>query len=164
MSSYIYKITNTITEKVYIGYTSSTVENRWLQHKNNALKQESNRKFYNAIRKYGTDVWTIEVISETITVNEAKEQEIAFIELYDSYHNGYNATKGGDGNNGIIMSAESNMKRSEALKGVSKSPETVEKFRQRRSTPEENAKRSEAHIGMKKPWVKWSNEQIEKEQ
>ena len=40
--------------------------------------------------------------------------------MYNSYNNGYNSTLGGDGNNGIIMSEESNLKRSKKLKGVKK--------------------------------------------
>lgn len=160
MMAVVYKITNRITSKVYIGYTSLSVEDRWNQHKLDAFRKISNRKFYNAIRKYGTEVWDIETLLTTETVNEAKEHEIKYIMLHDSYNTGYNATRGGDGNNGIIMSEESNIKRSKALKGIPKSPETVEKFKQRRSTPEENAKRSASHKGMKKPWVKPTPEQI----
>lgn len=158
----VYKITNTVTNKIYIGYTSLSIEDRWNQHKFDALKQESNRKFYNAIRKYGTEVWNLELLCETSTVNEAKEKEISYIALFDSYNTGYNATKGGDGNNGIIMSEESNIKRSQALKGKKKSPETVEKFKARKQTEETNAKIGRAHLGKKKPWVKWNHEQIVK--
>lgn len=158
----VYKITNTINNKIYVGYSSLSIEHRWRQHKAHALKTSSNRKFYNAIRKYGVNVWEIELLTSVDTVNEAKIQEIKFIELYNSYVTGYNSTKGGDGNNGIIMTPESNEKRSNALKGVAKSAETIEKFKNRKNTEESNAKRSRAHKGMKKPWVKWSAEQIRK--
>lgn len=158
----IYKFTNIITEKSYIGWTGRTLEKRWEQHVASAAKGGDNRKFYNAIRKYGVDCWQKEILLELETKSEAKQKEIELIEHFDSYNNGYNATKGGDGNNGIIMSEESNRARSLALKGVPKSPETIAKFKQRRCTPEENKKRSIAHTGMSKPWVKWSKEQITK--
>lgn len=160
--SIVYKITNIVNNKVYIGWTSKTLEERWNEHKCDALRKRDNRKFYNAIRKYGVDAWIYEILKENIESTDAKNQEIEFIKLFDSYTNGYNSTRGGDGNNGIIMSAESNQRRSVALKGIKKSASTIEKFKNRRSTPEENLKRSIAHTGMKKPWVKWSKEQIEK--
>jgi len=156
----LYKITNTQNNKCYIGYTSKSLNERWDQHKTGALRIRDNRKFYNAIRKYGLEAWNTEVLLEVTTITEAKNKEIELISLYDSYNTGYNATKGGDGNNGIIMTEESNQKRSNALKGVPKSKETVEKFKQRTQTQEAKDKISKAHTGTKKPWVKWSKEQI----
>lgn len=160
--AHVYKITNTLTNKVYIGYTSCSIEDRWKQHKYSALNGSANTKFYNSIRKHGIDAWEVTLLVITESVTDAKLREIEYIELYDSYNNGYNGTKGGDGNNGIIMSEESNQKRSLALKGIPKNPKTVEKFRNRKNSAESNAKRSSAHKGMKKPWVKWSEEQIQK--
>jgi group I intron endonuclease len=160
--TFLYKITNTVNNKCYIGWTSKDVQNRWSQHKTDALRIRDNRKFYNAIRKYGIENWIVDTLLETTTVEEAKLKEIELIAVYDSYYKGYNSTKGGDGNNGIVMSKESNQARSLKLKGIKKSPETIEKFKARRSTPEENKKRSLSHKGKKKPWVKWTTEQIEK--
>lgn len=158
----VYKITNIETNKVYIGWSNKTLEKRWAEHVSASVRCTKNRKFYNAIKKYGIDAWTKEVICETETKQEAKSTEIFYIALFDSYINGYNSTKGGDGNNGIIMSAESNLARSLALKGKSKSPETVAKFRSRKQTTEAKNAISQSHLGMSKPWVKWSKEQIEK--
>ena len=160
--AFVYKITNTITNKCYIGWTSNTVENRWAEHKVLAPKNKDNRKFYNALRKYGTEPWSVETLVETTSKEEAKVKEIELIEYFDSYNKGYNATKGGDGNNGIIMSAESNLRRSKALKGRPKSEATIEKFKARTQSEDTTAKISIAHKGMKKPWVKWSPEQIVK--
>lgn len=158
----VYKITNHYTGKCYIGWTGLTLEKRWGQHLAEASKNKDNRKFYNAIRKHGVDCWKAEVLLEVPTKEDAKNKEIEFIVEHNSYYEGYNATKGGDGNNGIIMSEESNQARSAALKGVKKSDSTIEKFRKRKSTPEENYKRSIAHTGMSKPWVKWTKEQVNK--
>lgn len=157
--AYLYKITNLVTNKCYIGWTGDTVENRWERHKSDALKARDNRKFYNAIRKYGVEVWQIDTLFEVSTKNEAKEKEIELIDLYGSYHNGYNSTKGGDGNNGIIMSEKSNQARSLALKGKKKNYDRMKNKKHSQSSKE---KISIAHRGMKKPWVKFTKEQIEK--
>lgn len=155
----IYKITNTITNLSYIGYTKQNLNNRWQQHYKQALKESKNRKFYNAIRKYGIDVWKTEVIDVAINADEAKNKETLYIEKYNSYYDGYNSTLGGDGNNGIVMSKESNDARSKKLKGIKKSSETIEKFKQRTQSAETKEKISNSHKGMKKPWVKWTPEQ-----
>ena len=155
----IYKITNTVTSMSYIGYSKQSIDARWKQHYKQALKENKNRKFYNAIRKYGIDTWTTEIIDTAVDAVEAKNKEIAYIKQYDSYHAGYNSTLGGDGNNGIVMSKESNDARSKKLKGVKKSADTVEKFRQRTQSGITREKISNSHKGMKKPWVKWTKEQ-----
>lgn len=157
--AFLYKITNTITNKSYIGWTGKTVEGRWNTHKADALKNKDNRKFYNSIRKHGVDCWTVETLCEVDTIAEAKLKEIELIELFDSYNYGYNSTKGGDGNNGIIMSAESNHKRSIALKGK---PKNYDRTKKRLHSKETKQKMSNSHIGKKKPWVKWNKDQIEK--
>jgi group I intron endonuclease len=155
----IYKITNIITKLSYIGYTKQKLNNRWQQHYKQALKESKNRKFYNAIRKYGIEVWDTEVIDTAISAADAKNKEILYIKQYNSYYDGYNSTLGGDGNNGIVQSKESNEARSKKLKGVKKSPETIKKFKQRIQSLKTKEKISNSHKGMKKPWVKWTAEQ-----
>jgi group I intron endonuclease len=119
MHHIVYLIENNLNKKKYIGYTKYTIEKRWKQHCNRSIKN-INTPFYNAIKKYGMEVWTLSTLCECYSADEAKEKEIYFIEKYDTYNNGYNATLGGDGNKGIIMSEESNKKRSEALKNKPK--------------------------------------------
>lgn len=155
----VYKITNIKTKKSYIGWTSGTLESRWYQHTWDAFKSTNNRKFHNAIRKYGIESWDLEILCETCSNDDAKLKEIDFILQYDTYYNGYNATKGGDGNNGIIMSKESNEKRSKALKGI---PKTYDRMLGKTHSEESKKKISESHKGTKKPWIKWTKEQIEK--
>jgi group I intron endonuclease len=120
MSHIVYLITNTVTNKVYIGYTKYTLEKRWSQHYKKAIKSKINTPFYNAIRKYGIDAWICSIIEICTTVEQAKEQEKKHISTYDSYKNGYNATLGGDGNHGMVMPEESKKKISQALKGIPK--------------------------------------------
>lgn len=159
MTAIVYKITNQLNNKSYIGWTSQTLDSRWLQHKKLAEKNLDNRPFYNAIRKYGVDCWTTEVLATTEDKTVAKRKEIEYIQLFESYDHGYNATRGGDGNNDIKMSPESNQARSEALKGR---PKNYIRMAGKKQSEESRKKISEAHKGMKKPWVKWSKEQIAK--
>lgn len=156
---HIYKIQNTINNKCYVGWTTKTVDCRWNEHKSDAFKIRDNRKFYNAIRKYGIENWNVTILCEVENNDIAKKKEIEYIELYDSYYNGYNSTFGGDGNNGIIMSIESNIKRSKKLKGRKK-PDGFNIGRIH--SDETKNKISKSHKGKSKPWVKWSQEQIKK--
>ena len=95
---YIYKITNTINGKIYIGKTSSSVEVRWKEHQKDALKKsKQHRPLYSAIQKYGINNFVIEQIEEVPNDEIACEREVYWIEYYGSFKNGYNATKGGDG-------------------------------------------------------------------
>ena len=155
--AFLYKITNNITNKCYIGWTGRTVDARWTTHKADAFKNVDNRKFYNAIRKYGVDCWSVETLCEVNSVAEAKLKEIELIALFDSYNVGYNATKGGDGNNGIIMSAESNHKRSISQKGKAKD---YDRMKGKLHSEESKRKISEAHKGKKKPWAKFDKEKL----
>ena len=94
--AYIYKITNDINDKIYIGKTTLTIEERWQQHKKDSVKRVlyEKRPLYRAINKYGIEHFHIELVEETDNPNE---RECYWIEFYESYHNGYNATRGGDG-------------------------------------------------------------------
>lgn len=94
---YVYKITNTINNKVYIGITQS-IEKRRIQHFN----CKKHHPLYNAIRKYGKDNFTFEVID---TSNDRKvlcELEKYYIKLYNSTNRkyGYNISSGGEDNKG----------------------------------------------------------------
>jgi len=133
------------------------LDRRWNQHCKLAEKDADNRAFYNALRKYGPDVWQKEVLTITSTIAEAKQAEIEFISKFDSYSNGYNNTFGGDGFSGKHRE-ESKQKTSKALKGRRVSDGMLGK----RQTKEAKQRISEAHKGKVKPWVKWSKEQVEK--
>ena len=103
--AYIYKITNTINNKAYIGKTEKTNPlNRWKEHIKDANKVYKNKRpLYEAIKKYGSNNFTFEVIEETL---DPCNKEIFYISLYDTYKNGYNATIGGDGTSYITNQKE----------------------------------------------------------
>ena len=87
----IYKITNKINNKCYIGY-SNNIEKRWCSHranpKNLELKQD--------MEKFGLHNFLFEVLEEC-SVNELPQKETYWIKYYDSYHTGYNMNSGGSG-------------------------------------------------------------------
>ena len=90
----IYKHTNKINGKVYIGQTRQNPKYRWGQY--GQKYNEDNIKLYRAIQKYGWDNFDHEIIEDNIfTQEEADLREQYWINFYDSYYNGYNATKGG---------------------------------------------------------------------
>lgn len=95
MTGIIYKITNNINNKVYIGKTLETLEKRWKQHQKDYLRF-SDRPLYRAINKYGIENFTIEIIEQP-SIEILSERECYWIEYYNSFHFGYNATLGGDG-------------------------------------------------------------------
>lgn len=92
----IYKITNKINNKSYIG-KSIDIEKRWQTHLMPCRqKREPNKTLYKAFFKYGTDNFSFEVLEET-PEEKLNEREQYWIKYYDSYKNGYNETEGGDG-------------------------------------------------------------------
>lgn len=95
MTGIIYKITNTINGKVYIGKTLETMEKRWKEHQKDSVRF-TDRPLYRAMNKYGIKNFIIEVVEEP-EVELLSQRECYWIEYYNSYHFGYNATLGGDG-------------------------------------------------------------------
>lgn len=93
---YIYKITNTITSKIYIGQTIKDIpEYRWSTHKSFA-KRNVKSKFYNSIRKYGENNFKFEVIFKAFDIESLNFFESYFIEYFNSISNGYNQLSGGN--------------------------------------------------------------------
>ena len=93
--AYIYKITNDITGKIYIGKTLLTVEQRFKQHCRDSQRNEmKHRPLYAAMQKYGCNHFSVETLEET---DLPEERERYWIEYFGSFKNGYNATIGGDG-------------------------------------------------------------------
>ena len=95
MRGFIYKITNTINSKSYIGQTIQNVRERFYQHcATKCSKAVSNMAIHRAIKKYGKSNFTVEVIEEIDSAN-LNDRERYWIKYYNSYNNGYNSTKGG---------------------------------------------------------------------
>lgn len=86
--SYIYKITNKINNKVYIGQTKD-YKRRFREHQNQMYGNAPNKYLYNAFNKYGIENFSFEVIEETESPNERENYWILFYKSND-LNRGYN--------------------------------------------------------------------------
>lgn len=100
MSCGIYKITNNINNKAYIGQ-SINIEERWKKHKWHTKKQ-SHYPLYRAFSNYGLENFTFEIL-EQCHADQLNDREIYWIDHYNTYYNGYNLTLGGDGAPGAMV-------------------------------------------------------------
>lgn len=121
----VYKITNLINQKVYIGQ-SWDIEKRWIQHKRN----KHNLHLNNAFQKYGIESFSFEVLVSFLNFTETQAlldiAEIFYIRYYKTTEKGYNKTFGGQGGK---KTEETKRKISEIKKGKKPSEETKEKLR-----------------------------------
>ena len=95
--AYIYCITNQINGKQYVGKTTESITKRFKEHCRDSKKERcEKRPLYDAMNKYGIQNFIAEEIMQC-EPDELDSYERLFIEKLDTYHNGYNATRGGDG-------------------------------------------------------------------
>lgn len=119
----IYKITNLVNGKVYIGQ-SVDIYKRWNDHKRTLktpTEKHYNYPLYCAFRKYGLENFSFEIVEEC-SEEKLNKREVYYIELYRTYinwedSNGYNQTLGGGGILGKELSEESKIKIGRANKG-----------------------------------------------
>lgn len=111
----IYKATNLINNKVYIGQTILDLKTRRAQHEN-SIKYKNKYAFAKAIQKYGKENFDWEVVDTASTIEELNEKESYYIEYYKSLttQNGYNLKGGG---NNSFLTEEVKKKISEAQIG-----------------------------------------------
>lgn len=106
----IYKITNKIDGKCYIGQTIKNAEERWREHQTHAFgthPNDVNKTLYKAIRKYGLENFTFEVLQDNIeTYEQLDKAEIYWIDFYNSFIKGYNETFGGQQYHKILPNKE----------------------------------------------------------
>ena len=97
----IYIITNLIDGKSYIGKSEKNIEYRLHQHK---FGISSNEHLQNAIRKYGIENFTFEMLEEC-SKEDCCDRERYWINFYNTlYPNGYNYTTGGENKSGFNFS------------------------------------------------------------
>lgn len=91
----LYIIVNDVNNKVYIGQTIQTLQNRFNGHIIDAINKDGNiNKFHSSLLRIGINHFSIRLIGE-FDIEEIDNKEIEYIAKYDSYYNGYNSTLGG---------------------------------------------------------------------
>lgn len=89
---FIYKISNSVNNKVYIGQTIRPIEARFNRHIKDALDDKLNTHLARAIRLYGADKFSIEQVDTANTQEELTQKEHDWIQYYNSVEKGYNET------------------------------------------------------------------------
>lgn len=151
----IYKITNKINNKSYIGCTINKIEKRFEEHIYRCFKTDINTKLYNSIRKYGIENFTIELL-EICDINVIYNKEREYIVKFNTYENGLNSTFGGEGCLGYVHSNEIRKKISRALKnGNSHKGKTYDELYGKNKEEEKEKRR----VSVKKYWESLTDEE-----
>ena len=148
----IYKITNRVNGKVYIGQTIRSLEHRWSQHCSNS---SGCIYIHRAINKYGKENFTVEQIDVASDSEELNKKEQYWIAHYDSIApKGYNMTTGGGNFERCDDSREKIRKRQtgegNSFYGKTHSDEVKKRFSEQRKG-EKNAMYGSARFGKKNP-------------
>ena len=136
----IYKITNQINGKLYVGQAAGTLKGRKYHHIRDALVNNSKCAIHNAIRKYGVENFkfkTLFICDSKADMNKKEKETIKTMKSKRPI--GYNLTDGGEGAFGYKHTEESKIKISAANKGRKMSKEEKE----RRKKTHSHAKMSE---------------------
>jgi group I intron endonuclease len=93
---HIYKFTHTETGKCYIGQTIQDPNQRRLEHIADSRHTTRTYHFHNALRKYGIESFTFEVIDSAESMEDLNKLEEKYVLLFDSINNGYNIRNPGN--------------------------------------------------------------------
>lgn len=112
----IYKITNIANNKIYIGQTIKLIENRFKDHIRASKQISPKYKLHRSIKKYGEELFQIEIIQKCENKTEANDLEKYYIHLLHTRDDniGYNISPGGDG--GDIKTETQKLELSEKMK------------------------------------------------
>lgn len=165
MMHYLYKITNQLSGKIYIGQTVD-ISKRWGAHKSFARNVDKPRQYiHHAIAKYGAENFTFEVIATCLTQEDVDVTEDILIIQYDSRNPvfGYNLKSGGS--HGIHSEGTKQKQREATIKQIAekghpaqdtkRTPEQIQNLIMARQehpieyTDEIRQNMSKAHIGIK---------------
>jgi group I intron endonuclease len=94
----VYLIRNIVNGKLYFGITKFSIKKRWSEHKSSASRSIGNTFLSNAIRKYGHQNFTIQIVRNCLSENEMYELEIKLINRFKTTNRllGYNNSTGGE--------------------------------------------------------------------
>lgn len=88
---HIYVITNLTNRKQYVGQTIQNPKDRWHRH---TSVNNSNTVIGRAIKKYGKENFSFEVVDKANSTEELNIKEREWIAKLGTYENGYNSSKG----------------------------------------------------------------------
>lgn len=129
---YVYKIVNSVNNKVYVGCTSRSVDLRWKEH----CRLDGSTALDNAIRKYGVSAFFYEVLEVCNTEQDMFLREQYWIQKLDSISEGYNIHIGGakpPSPLGIPKSPEHRSKIGASNKGKTRTAEHLNKMNSART-------------------------------
>lgn len=155
MDGIVYKITNKINNKIYIGQTRCKLSKRWSQHKN--LTSPGCPMLKQAFLKYGIDSFEISIICRADNRIDLNNREKLCIRLYKSIApKGYNLAAGGESR---TTHPDTRRKMSLALTGKKRSPESIKRMSECKKgiklTEHTKQKMSMAKRGIARPqWVR----------
>ena len=92
----VYKITNKVNPRVYVGLTVCTLEKRWREHRS-AANTGVEKPLYRAMRKHGIENFSIELLYAAKDFDDLRAAELRFIEELKAHtlDGGYNLTDHG---------------------------------------------------------------------
>lgn len=132
----IYKITNLINNKCYIGQTTQGFVQRKREHITRFHRGDRNHRLYLAFRKYGINNFKWEILCQTTDKTLLNFLEVYFIEKYNSFVQGYNCNAGG-----FSVSDETRQKISKANSGRSTKPHYYKILKSRSFNLEDKTKK-----------------------
>lgn len=126
----VYKITNTLNGKVYIGITKfNDPNNRW----KNGFGYKKNSLISKAIKKYGWETFTKEILHDNLSKETACNLEIVYIKKYKDLNISYNIANGGEGSESISEETKEKLRQYKGEKssmyGKKHTKESIEKIR-----------------------------------
>ena len=127
---FVYRVTNVITGKQYVGICTCKVRRRWRRHVNVAQSgRHGSPALHAAIRKYGEEAFQVETLYEGVSWREIQAVERGLIAAYGTMApNGYNLTCGGEGVLGLRITEAQRLAMSQRAKGRKRSPESLAKL------------------------------------
>ena len=125
---YIYRITNTVNNKIYIGKTEETIERRLYEHKLCVKTGSKHSRLYSAMKHYGVDKFIAEELDHSDSSEELCEKEKYWIKKLNSQDPeiGYNIAPGGEG--GFTWSAKGYVTMNKDNKNTFVTPEEVSDY------------------------------------
>ena len=158
MKFIIYRHINKLNGKCYVGLTRETKNPnlRWGRY-GGGYNQKGQKKFWAAIKKYGWENFEHEILEKDISTPElANEREQYWIAYFDSFRNGYNATTGGCGATGHVLSPEKKKEMGKANIGTKHHTQKHSEESKRKMSEWQKGKHHSPKTEFKKGMIPWS--------